>query len=90
MIVLQMTASLFAYIRFTYQKSYQEYIVLICMFGGIISLAEYVVALLMDFRYFFIGEIFSIICYFYPYNFLQIVLEIKYVYFCRKNMDMKN
>ena len=60
------------------------------MFAGLISLTEYVAALMRGSSYFYIGELFAIICYFYPYNFLQIILEIKYVYFCRKNLDMKN
>jgi hypothetical protein len=67
------------FFKFTYQHCAYEYLVLVGVFCGFVSVAEDVFESIFGFHYLFIGEIASLYFYFNEDNYLASVIQLKYI-----------
>jgi hypothetical protein len=77
--VFQLLQAFLFCLKFTYQQSSIEYILMIGVIGGLVSAFEAVVRLLLGTPQFFLGECLMLALFFAPNFSLLPLLELKYL-----------
>ena len=80
LMVFQIVAAVLFWIKFTYERIGDEYILLLGMVAGVVSCVEFIIGGVFGVSYLFIGEIFLVMAYLIPLNTIRALIELKYLF----------